>query len=94
MRIDELVSEISSLSSQVDTWRAQYEDRWDEEKRRNDELARVLERIVEIGLRGNWVEFQDTPLKIPLVQLAPSSHHIKAAAPREETRDDKKLEES
>ena len=38
---------------------------------RNDELARILERVVEIGLRGGWAEFQDTPLLLPRIQLAP-----------------------
>jgi hypothetical protein len=41
---------------------------------RHDELARILERVVEFGLRGGWAEFQDTPLRIPLVQLAPYPH--------------------
>ncbi|KAG5642861.1 hypothetical protein DXG03_002038, partial [Asterophora parasitica] len=38
---------------------------------RNDELSRVLQRVVEIGLRGGWAEFEDTPLQIPRIQLAP-----------------------
>ena len=38
---------------------------------RNDELTRILERVVEIGLRGGWAEFKDTPLSLPLIQLAP-----------------------
>lgn len=47
---------------------------------RHDELARILERVVEIGLRGGWAEFQDTPLRIPLVQLAPYPHHSKSTS--------------
>lgn len=39
--------------------------------RRNDELSRILERVVEIGLRGGWAEFQDTPLQIPRIKLPP-----------------------
>ena len=38
---------------------------------RSDELARVIQTIVDIGLRGGWVEFQDTPLKVPKIQLTP-----------------------
>lgn len=38
---------------------------------RNDELTRILERVVEIGLRGGWAQFEDTPLPLPLIQLAP-----------------------
>ena len=40
---------------------------------RNDELARILERVVEIGLRGGWAEFEGTPLQLPRIQLAPRS---------------------
>ncbi len=39
---------------------------------RNDELTRILERVVEIGLRGGGAEFEDTPLPLPLIQLVPS----------------------
>ena len=38
---------------------------------RNDELQRILERVVEIGLRGGWAEFQDSPVQLPRVQLRP-----------------------
>ena len=33
------------------------------------ELARILDRVVEIGLRGGLAELQDTPLEIPRIQL-------------------------
>ena len=36
---------------------------------RHDELARILQRVVEIGLRGGWAEFEDTPLRLPRIQL-------------------------
>lgn len=38
---------------------------------RNEKLSRVLEQVVEIGLRGGWGEFQDTPLRIPRIKLPP-----------------------
>ena len=37
--------------------------------RRHDELARILQRVVEIGLRGGWAEFEGTPLPIPRIDL-------------------------
>lgn len=40
-------------------------------KFRNDELGRILERVVEIGLRGGWAEFEETPLMLPRIRLAP-----------------------
>lgn len=33
------------------------------------ELARILDRVVELGLRGGLAELQDTPLEIPRIQL-------------------------
>jgi optic atrophy 3 protein len=30
-----------------------------------------LERIVEIGLRGGWAEFEGTPLTLPRVSVRP-----------------------
>ena len=38
---------------------------------RNEKLSRILEQVVEIGLRGGWGEFQDTPLQIPRIRLPP-----------------------
>ena len=44
---------------------------------RNAELSRILQRVVEIGMRGGWAEFEGTPLQIPRIQLAgpPSDEH-------------------
>jgi hypothetical protein len=50
--------------------------RSDTSLRRNNELSRILERIVEIGMRGGWAEFEATPLQIPRIQLTP--HHLPA----------------
>jgi len=36
---------------------------------RNDEMGQMLERVVEIGLRGGWAEFEGTPLMLPRIQL-------------------------
>lgn len=30
-----------------------------------------MERVVEIGLRGGWAEFEGTPLTFPRIQLTP-----------------------
>ncbi|CAG7846367.1 SubName: Full=Uncharacterized protein {ECO:0000313/EMBL:CCA69037.1} [Serendipita indica DSM 11827] len=35
------------------------------ETTRNDELSRVLLRVVEIGLRGGWAEFEQNPIQLP-----------------------------
>ena len=86
-QLDELGTNVSELTARVNSLSQQWEQEATEEKRRcvlrnvdgsssnanhrNDELARILERIVEIGLRGGWVEFQDTPLQVPRIQLSP-----------------------
>lgn len=44
--------------------------------RRNEELTRLTQRIVEFGLRGGWAEFEGTPLQLPRVQLVPPQNHI------------------
>lgn len=36
---------------------------------RNDEITRILTKVVEIGLRGGWAEFEETPLRLPRIQL-------------------------
>ena len=40
---------------------------------RNNELTRILERVVSIGLRGGWAELEDTPLALPRMQFVPQS---------------------
>jgi optic atrophy 3 protein len=36
---------------------------------RHEELSRILERVVEIGLRGGWAEFEQDPIKFPRTSL-------------------------
>ncbi|PSR70886.1 hypothetical protein PHLCEN_2v13248 [Hermanssonia centrifuga] len=72
-RLDELQISLQSLAERVETLSKDFEERWSEEKQRNDELTRILERIVEIGLRGGWAEFEGTPLALPRIQLTSRS---------------------
>ncbi|KAH9930853.1 OPA3-domain-containing protein [Fomitopsis serialis] len=94
-QLEELENRIGTLSERTESLQRMFEERWEEEKQRNDELARILERVVEIGLRGGWAEFEGTPLQLPRIQLArppsspspaPTSTHpddsIAEAAPR------------
>ncbi|EDR10796.1 uncharacterized protein LACBIDRAFT_154085, partial [Laccaria bicolor S238N-H82] len=55
-QIDGLGTGLAELNSRVDTLTQRWEEELLQEKQRNDELSRILERIVEIGLRGGWVE--------------------------------------
>lgn len=71
-QLEELQSKVQQLMDTTSTMQQSFEERWAEEKQRNDELTRILERVVEIGLRGGWAEFEDTPLALPRIQLNPS----------------------
>jgi len=70
-QLEDLGTKVEELTTRVDTLTTTLEERLLEEKQRSDELGRILERVVEIGLRGGWAEFEGTPLQLPLVQLAP-----------------------
>lgn len=76
-RLDELASSVSSLRDAVEQLR-QTQQELEEERERNDELQRIMERVVEIGLRGGWAEFEDTPLKIPKANLTPQSARLQS----------------
>lgn len=63
--LGELQVRVGELAARLERW----EDASAEERERARELARILDRVVEIGLRGGWAELQDTPLQIPRIQL-------------------------
>ncbi|KAI0355155.1 OPA3-domain-containing protein [Trametes cingulata] len=67
--LDGLKASVEDLSRRLDTLSRTYEERFEEQSMRHDELARILQRVVEIGLRGGWAEFEGTPLPIPRVDL-------------------------
>jgi len=62
---------VQALTEDLSRASAQIEERWREGRVRTDELSHVLQTIVEIGLRGGWVEFEGTPLKVPRIQMSP-----------------------
>ncbi|TFK85360.1 OPA3-domain-containing protein [Polyporus arcularius HHB13444] len=68
-QLDELRESVEGLNKRVDALARQQEERMAEESMRHDELARILQRVVEIGLRGGWAEFEGTPLALPHVDL-------------------------
>ena len=41
---------------------------------------------MEIGLRGGWAEFEDTPLRVPRVDLVSPSVRLKAMKALDESR--------
>ncbi|KAG6864212.1 hypothetical protein C0991_011522 [Blastosporella zonata] len=71
-QLDSLGTKVTELTTRVDQLSVRWEDEMRYQKQKNDELSRILQRVVEIGLRGGWAEFEDTPLQIPRIQLAPT----------------------
>ncbi|KAF7290109.1 hypothetical protein HMN09_01316100 [Mycena chlorophos] len=70
-RIDDLGERVGELSERVGQLAEALENRMKEVEERNDELRRTLSRVVEIGLRGGWVELEGTPLQVPRTGLVP-----------------------
>ncbi|RDB19495.1 OPA3-like protein [Hypsizygus marmoreus] len=92
-QLDALGTKVVELTTRVDSLSTQWENELRDEKQRNDELSRILQRVVEIGLRGGWAEFEDTPLQIPRIQVSsyqpPSdSPHSSSELPPEDTQID------
>ncbi|EIW61012.1 OPA3-domain-containing protein [Trametes versicolor FP-101664 SS1] len=71
--LDELKECVGELSKRMDSLEKAYEERLAEQSLRHDEIARILHRVVEIGLRGGWAEFEGTPLQLPRIELARKS---------------------
>ncbi|KAJ8488959.1 hypothetical protein ONZ45_g13760 [Pleurotus djamor] len=90
-KLDELETKVTELTSKVDLLATKWEDELREERQRNDELSRILERVVEIGLRGGWAEFRDTPLPLPRVQLTrpPSASTPDTSGTKSETAEER-----
>ncbi|KAG7453167.1 OPA3-domain-containing protein [Guyanagaster necrorhizus] len=70
-KLDDLGTQVAELKTRMNVLTDLLEQRDLEQQLRNDELTRILERVVEIGLRGGWAEFEDTPLQFPRISLAP-----------------------
>ncbi|KAI0373135.1 OPA3-domain-containing protein [Pilatotrama ljubarskyi] len=86
--LEGLKESVEDLSKRLDTLSRTYEERFAEQSMRHDELARILQRVVEIGLRGGWAEFEGTPLPIPRVDLVkrPPSSESQSSSDSSDTR--------
>ncbi|KAI5119161.1 hypothetical protein M0805_008644 [Coniferiporia weirii] len=70
-QMDELSGRIDALGETVKALEAHFEERRAAEKERNDELNKVLGRMIDVGLRGGRAELEDTPLRLPQVRIVP-----------------------
>ncbi|KIY71299.1 OPA3-domain-containing protein [Cylindrobasidium torrendii FP15055 ss-10] len=71
-RLDDLETSIQDLTQRVGTLATTVEEQTTHHSTRNDEMHRILQRIVDIGLRGGWAEFEKSPLQLPLPTIMPS----------------------
>lgn len=80
--LDELTGKITEVQRQMEERSSKEEERWKEESHRNDELARVLSQILDLGLRGGWVEISEGQAshRPPPLQIASSIRdHLREA---------------
>ncbi|KZT57528.1 OPA3-domain-containing protein [Calocera cornea HHB12733] len=80
--LDELTTKIAEVQQKLEERSAYEEARWKEETLRNDELARVLSQILDLGLRGGWLEISNgqAAQRPPPLQIASSIRdHLREA---------------
>lgn len=81
-KLDSLGTQVTELTTRVDYLTERWEGELRHEQQRNDELALILQRIVDIGLNhGGWADLEDTPLQIPRIQRAPPPDPMTAIPP-------------
>ncbi|KAK7057712.1 OPA3-domain-containing protein [Favolaschia claudopus] len=91
-QLDELHAKVDDLTTQVGNLTGILEQRLSDVEERNTELTRLTHRIVDIGLRGGWAEFEGTPLQLPRVQLVPPQDpNPRRIEPPDSPNSDKKL---
>ncbi|KAL0578333.1 hypothetical protein V5O48_003647 [Marasmius crinis-equi] len=80
-KLEDLDNRVAEVTARLDGLVSQIEERLEEERQRNVELSRILQRMVEIGLRGGWAEFEQTPLQLPRVSLTSQPVHSIGSQP-------------
>ncbi|KAJ3569990.1 hypothetical protein NP233_g4694 [Leucocoprinus birnbaumii] len=71
--VNDQLQELSSQVSELTERTSGLERKWDSEiealRERNDELTRVMERIIWIGLRGGWTDVHNEKWQVELASL-------------------------
>ncbi|KAI0317383.1 optic atrophy 3 protein-domain-containing protein [Amylostereum chailletii] len=78
--LEDLQAQVRELGERLGKWETVQEERSQEEQTRNEELTRILERVVDIGIRGGWMDAQDTPLQVPRIHT-PSPTAASSSSP-------------
>ncbi|KDR82022.1 hypothetical protein GALMADRAFT_240456 [Galerina marginata CBS 339.88] len=69
-QLDDLGSRLTELTSKVDNLVQKWEDEKDMERLRYNEMAKIIERVVDINLQAGLAELK-TPLQLPRIKLTP-----------------------
>ncbi|KAF5343569.1 hypothetical protein D9758_012972 [Tetrapyrgos nigripes] len=71
-KLEDLDEKVKELNTRLGSLTTSIQEQLEAERTRSTELARILERVVEIGLRGGWSELEQTPLRLPRIDLSSS----------------------
>ncbi|KAG6810707.1 hypothetical protein H0H92_010670 [Tricholoma furcatifolium] len=84
-QLDTLGTRVTELTTRVNQLTERWEDEMQYQKQKNEELSRILQRVIDIGLRGGWTELEEHSLQIPRIPLTSasdsSSQHTPIDAP-------------
>ncbi|PVF98965.1 OPA3-domain-containing protein [Serendipita vermifera] len=81
-RLDRLIGMVEAIGEHLETVGKNVEI----ESAKTEELSRVLLKVVDIGLRGGWAEFEKHPIQLPYPDLEkfkarPLSHNPQSGTP-------------
>ncbi|KIY51488.1 OPA3-domain-containing protein [Fistulina hepatica ATCC 64428] len=66
-RLDMLTTNLVALTARVDVLSSTLQERLTYQEHRSDRLTRVLERVVNIGLRGGLTELENALIQLPRI---------------------------
>jgi len=65
-KIDDLENHVKVLTDEVQSMRKSLDDQWEDVRARQEDIARILDRIVYIGMRGGWSDADTAALRVPI----------------------------
>ncbi|KAG8908580.1 hypothetical protein FRC00_011105, partial [Tulasnella sp. 408] len=76
--IEELQAKVAELEQKLAESNKVAEEQWEELRTREEEVTRILDRVVYIGLRGGWASLHEDGLRMssaanPSPELSPST---------------------
>ncbi|KAF8577012.1 OPA3-domain-containing protein [Ramaria rubella] len=71
------------VTDQLEELSIKMQELLNEQRARHEEVSRVLQTIVDTGLRGGWVEFQDRPLMVPRIDIPRETQELAPPPPED-----------